>query len=207
MSKVYNSMKHLYGNVLAAVDVETTGRRAGYHEIIQIAIVPLDGDIRPMKDIRPFYTTMQPAHPERADQRSTKVHGISLDEIILHAPDAGRVQDLLTEWWKKIDLPVGKCLVPLAHNWSFESGFLKAWLGIEMADEIFHSHARDAMTYALSLNDKAAFLGEDTPFKMVSLKSLCRFFKVNNNRPHDALADCIAEAEVYRAMLTTSLPY
>ena len=205
MSKVYNGMKHLYGNVLAAVDVETSGRRPGYHEIIQIAIVPLDGDIRPMKDVRPFYTTVKPLYPERADAKSTKVHGISIEDIVLHAPDPGRVQDLLMEWWKSIDLPVGKCLVPLAHNWSFESSFLKAWLGVDLAGEIFHSHARDAMTYAISINDKSAFRGEDPPFKFVGLKSLCRFFKVNNNRPHDALADCIAEAEVYRAMLTTDL--
>ena len=115
------------------------------------------------------------------------------------------MQDLLLEWWQKLDLPVGKCLVPLAHNWSFESSFLKAWLGIDLACEIFHSHARDAMTYALSINDQAAFAGQNPPFKFVGLKSLCRFFKVNNTRPHDALADCIAEAEVYRAMLTTKL--
>lgn len=36
------------------------------------------------------------------------------------------------------------------------------------------------------------------------LKSLCRHFKVHNDRPHDALADCIAEAEVDRTMLTSN---
>lgn len=205
MSKVYLGMKHLYGNILAAVDVETSGRRPGYHEIIQIAILPLDSDIRPLAGVRPFYMTVKPLFPERADARSTKVHGININDLILHAPDPDRVQDMLLEWWReKIDLPVGKCLVPLAHNWAFESSFLKAWLGVDLACEIFHSHARDAMLHALSLNDRAVFRGDKPPFSYVGLKSLCKHFKVHNDRPHDALADCLAEAEVYRAMLTTN---
>jgi DNA polymerase III epsilon subunit-like protein len=204
MSKVYLGMKHLYGNVLAAVDVETSGRRAGYHEIIQIAILPLDADIRPLKGVRPFYTTVQPMHPKRADPNSTKVHNINIDELVLHAPDPGRVQDMLMEWWHKLDLPVGKCLVPLAHSYPFENSFLKAWLGVDLYGEIFHSHARDAMTYALSINDRFSFRGLKPPFSYVGLKSLCKHFKVHNDNPHDALADCIAEAEVYRAMLTTN---
>jgi DNA polymerase III epsilon subunit-like protein len=204
MSKVYNGMKHLYGNVLAAVDVETSGRRAGYHEIIQIAILPLDSDIRPLAGVRPFYTTVKPLYPTRADEKSTKVHGISIAELVLHALEPDRVQELLLEWFKSIDLPVGKCLVPLAHNWAFESSFLKAWLGVDLAGEIFHGNARDAMLHALSLNDRAVFRGQEPPFGFVGLKSLCKHFKVVNSRPHDALADCVAEAEVYRAMLTSN---
>lgn len=205
MSNVYPGMDHLYGNVLAAVDLETTGRRAGFHEIIQIAVVPLDGDIRPMEGVRPFYTAVQPLHKERADRRSTRVHGLNLDELEAHAPHPDRVQEMLIEWWNTLDLPVGKCLVPLAHNWAFESSFVKAWLGVDLANELFHSNARDAMLYALAINDRASFEGERPPFKRVNLTSLCNHFKVRNSRPHDALADSLAEAEVYRAMLTTNL--
>lgn len=204
MSKVYPGMKHLYGNVIAAVDVETTGRRAGHHEIIQIAVLPLNDDIRPMEGVRPFYTTVRPLFPERADPQSTKVHNINIADLVLHAPEPGRVIDLLQEWWQKLDLPVSKCLIPLAHNWAFESGFLKAWLGIDLSCQIFHSHARDTMLYALSLNDRSSFRGEKPPFSHVGLKSLCKHFKVHNDNPHDALADCLAEAEIYRAMLTTN---
>lgn len=205
MSKVYPGMKHLYGNVLAAVDVETTGTRAGYHEIIQIAVVPLGNDIRPIEGVRPFYWPMRPLHPERADPQSMKVNKLDLAELAIHAPEPDKVQEFFMEWWGKLDLPVAKSLVPLAHNWSFESSFLKAWLGVDLANEIFHSHARDAMLTALWINDRASFEGEDQPFKHVGLRSLCRHFKVHNDNPHDALADCLAEAEVYRRMLTSNL--
>ncbi|MBX7136243.1 MAG: 3'-5' exonuclease [Fimbriimonadaceae bacterium] len=205
MSKVYPGMHHLYGNVLAVVDLETSGRRAGYHEIIQIAVVPLNEDIRPMEEVRPFYTTVAPLHPERADKRSTKVHGLCIEDLVAHAPHPDRVQDMLLEWYAKLDLPVGKCLVPLAHNWAFEASFLKAWLGVDLTSELFHSNARDSMLYALSINDRATFEGEHPPFKRVNLDALCKKFNVANTHAHDALADSIAEAEVYRAMLTTNL--
>lgn len=148
MTKTYSGLVNLNGNLLASVDLETTGTRAGYHEPIQIAVVPLDSDIRPLEGVRPFYTTIKPLFPERQDRKAGYVHGISLEELVLHSPEAGKVADLLMEWWEKLELPFGKTLVPLAHNWAFEAKFLQAWLGVDRASELFHGHARDAMLYA-----------------------------------------------------------
>ena len=93
---------------------------------------------------------------------------------MLHAPESEKVADLLVEWFERLELPFKKRLVPLAHNWAFESSFLKAWLGVEMVDQLFHSHARDSMLYAIALNDKAQFRGEPVPFNRVGLGSMCR---------------------------------
>lgn len=203
--KTYPGLVHLNGNLLASVDLETTGRRPGYHEPVEIAIVPLDSDIRPLEGVRPFYTTIRPEHPERADSGAMAVHKLSMSDLLTHAPSSGRVVDMLVEWWQRLDLPISKNLVPLAHNWAFEAGFLKAWLGVDMVDELFHPHARDAMLYALALNDRAAFQGEPVPFSRVGLQALCRKYNVNNPNPHDALCDAIAEAQVYRSMLVSNL--
>ena len=46
MVKVYSGLVHLNGNLMAAVDLETTGTQPGYHEIIQIAVVPLDSEFQ-----------------------------------------------------------------------------------------------------------------------------------------------------------------
>ena len=203
MVKTYSGMVHLNGNLLASIDLETTGLQAGFHEPIQIAIVPLNSDIRPL-DIRPFYTTIRPLYPER-QAGAGYVHGIKMEDLVLHAPEAGKVQDLLVEWWEKLDLPFGKTLIPLAHNWAFECKFLQAWLGVDLASTLFHGHARDAMLYALAMNDKAAFMGLPAPFPKVGLTSICKHFKIVNANPHDALSDALAEAECYRAMLTMEL--
>jgi DNA polymerase III epsilon subunit-like protein len=186
--------------MMAAIDYETTGRRPGYHEIIQIGIVPLNSNLRPMQGLRPFYTTVKPEYPERQERGAGFVHGLDINELVLHAPESGRVKDLLVEWFNSLELPFGKTLTPLACNWAFESSFTKAWLGVDDMDKIFHSHFRDVMEAAILTNDRAAFAGAEIPFARVGLKSLCRKLGVTNQRPHDALHDALAEAEVYRAL-------
>ena len=201
MVKVYSGLVHLNGNLMAAVDLETTGTQPGYHEIIQIAVVPLDSEFNLLEGVRPFYTYIRPNYPERETPAATQKHKIPMSELLLHAPSSERVQDWLVEWWEALDLPFQKSLVPLAHNWAFESSFLKAWLGVPLVDKLFHSPARDSMLYAISLNDRCACAGEPAPFNRVSLGSLCAKLNITNANPHDALADCLAEAEVYRALL------
>ena len=203
--KTYNSLVHLNGNLLAAIDIETTGSQPGYHEIIQVAVVPLNADLRPNPELRPFYHNIAPEYPERAEKEASVIHGLDLAELVLNSPSSGRVADLLLEWFEALDLPVDKRLAPLAHNWAFEVGFGKAWLGDEMFNHIFHFHPRDGMIFALSLKDRAAFAGEPDPFGYIGLGALCKKFGIVNENPHDALCDAVAEAEVYRALLLHEL--
>jgi DNA polymerase III epsilon subunit-like protein len=205
MAKTYSGLVHLYGNVMAAVDYETTGRRAGYHEIIQMAIVPLNSDLRPLEGVRPFRSTVRPLHPERAEKQAGHVHGLDLNELCLHAPEPDRVKDLLIEWFERLDLPFGKVLVPMAHNSPFEASFTKAFLGIEMTDSIFHSHWRDTMNAGVLMNDRAVFAGQPIPFKRVGLNSMCKKFGITNPKPHDAYYDAVTEAELYRALVLMDL--
>src|SRR3989304_985946 len=87
--RTYSGLVHLNGNLLASIDLETTGLRAGYHEPIQIAVVPLNSDIRPLEGVRPFYTTIRPEHPERQDGAGY-VHGLKIEDLIIHAPTSGK---------------------------------------------------------------------------------------------------------------------
>ena len=197
----YPGLLHLNGNLLCSVDLETTGRQPGFHEICQIACVPLGPDLKPSPTLRPFYTEIKPDFPERAEPQALAKHGIPLEQLLLHAPEQDKVKDLFVEWFERLDLPFKKSLVPMAHNWAFESSFLKAWLGVTLFDELWFSHARDGMLLAISINDKFAMRGEALPFNRVSLGSLCNKFNIVNINAHDALSDAIAEAEVYRALL------
>jgi DNA polymerase III epsilon subunit-like protein len=199
--KTYSSLVTCNGNLLASIDLETTGTQPGFHEIVQIAIVPLNSDIRPLQELPVFYTNIKPKHPKRASQSATAKHGITIEDLMLQAPEAEKVEDMLCEWFERLELPFGKVLVPLAHNWAFESSFLKAWLGVELVDRLFHSHARDGMLTAVYLNDRAAFAGEPEPFSRVGLGPVCNKFGITNSHAHDALADAYAGAEAYRAMV------
>lgn len=196
---VYPALVCMNGNVLAGVDVETTGDRPGYHEVIQVGIVLLDSDIKPMG--KPFYKKIKPEYPERADPKAMSVHGLNMDDLLLYARTQEDVAEELTAWVQGLELPQGRKLTPLAHNWVFEHGFLNAWLGPDLFASIFHYHPRDSMLLALSLNDTACMSGEPAPFNSVSLPNLCKRFSIVNSCPHDALCDALAGAELYRHLL------
>ena len=119
--QTYPGLLHFNGNLLVSVDLETTGRRPSYHEIIQIACVPLGPDLKPAQGLMPFYTEIKPNFPERAEQQAKFKHNISMEQLLLHAPSQDKVKDLFVEWFERLDLPFKKGLVPLAHNWAFES--------------------------------------------------------------------------------------
>ncbi len=200
---IHNGLVHLNGHLMCAMDYETTGLVDRYHEVIQVAIVPLDADLKPREDIRPFYHNIAPLYPERqpAGRGAGSIHGLDIYELAENAPSSERVADLLVGWFEALDLPVGKKLVPLAHNYEFEARFSTAWLGHEMFNDLFYWQARDGMRLALSLNDQAAFNGDPVPYSLVGLEGLCRKFGIVNENPHDALSDAYAEAAVYRSLL------
>lgn len=194
------SLPNLNGNPLAVVDVETTGRVGGYHEIIQIAIVPLTLDLE-VADVPPFYQNIKPNFPERAEQRSGNVHGLNLDDLLVNAPTQERVLDYLLEWFSSLPLGFQRRLTPVAHNWGFERSFLTPWLGPDLLNSLFHPHPRDTMIFALMLNDRASMLGKEIPFPRVGLKSMCERFGIPLDNAHDALADCVATAKLYATFM------
>lgn len=198
---VPDSLLNLNGDMLAAVDVETSGRLAGWHEIIQIGVLPLNSEIEPSTVHRPFYIHICPKYPERVEVGAMKVNGLDIDWLVAHGLDTDLAADRFAEWVEALDLPFGKRLCPLAHNWAFERGFLINWLGLELHDSIWHPHSRDSQRAATLLNDAAAYHGKKIPFGSVSQKSLCKKFGITNANEHDALADSLACAKLYRAII------
>ena len=200
------SSAHLHGNVLAAVDVETTGLDPENHEIWQIAILPLDSNITPSKTQDPFYMDLKITDFSKREKNALSVSPIDFAERQLKALDPYTVADLLEEWYIRLNLPVGRRLVPLAHNWPFDRHFIIKWIGTLSFEFIFHPHYRDSMAAAMFIKDRCDWKSEPQPFKRASLSQLCMDFGVNNLRPHDALQDCMATAEVYRRLLKYHLP-
>ena len=198
---VPDSLLNLNGDMMAAVDIETNGRLAGWHEILQIANLPIDSEQEPSKVHRPFYQHFFPKNTERTEKGALRVNGLDIDWLMSHGIDQDRAADLCMEWFEKLDLPFKKRLCPLAHNWAFERGFLLNWLGQDGHDAIWHPHSRDSQRVATLLNDAAAYHGKKIPFGSVSQKSLCKKFAIENANEHDALADCIACSKLYRALI------
>jgi DNA polymerase III epsilon subunit-like protein len=192
-------MLTLNNNILAALDLETTGLLDGYHDIIQVAVVPLDSNLDPM-DISPFYMSVRPEHPEWASPKAMQINGLSLEELE-SAPTRWQVADCFDVWWEGLGLGRDKKLVYLTQNAPFDIPFTKHWLGTLGFDKYFHRRGRDTMFSALYLNDQAAWKNRPIPFPRVGLKGLCKTLGIPLDNHHDALADCIATAKVYKELL------
>lgn len=201
------SMLHLNGNLLCAVDVETTGVTPGHHDLVQICVLPLNSELKPFKDILPFYMDMQPKRPENIDPNAMSINKLKYSEILLKAIDPYKAADLFEEWFERIRLPFNKRISPLAQNWPFDRGFIIDWLGQKTFEYIFDGRFRDTMSAALFCNDRSCFANQPAPYPKVNIAYLASQLKIEHQslRLHDALQDCIVTAEIYRRMMGYSI--
>lgn len=204
----WKTMQHLNGNLLCAIDTETTGLDCTMHEMIQIAIVPLDNNIEPIRTIPPFYIEIKPEHPERITKEAMSVNMIDMAKICDRGHDRIKAIDLLESWIDKLGLSYTKYgnrrkIVPLGQNYQFDRGFISAWLGHKMYEELFHYHYRDTMIAANFINDRAAFMAEPVPFVKTNLQWLAQKLNIQTDKAHDALQDCLTCAGVYKKLLTS----
>lgn len=197
-------MQHWNGSQMCSIDTETTGLKSHWHEIVQIAILPLDSNLEPRQDVLPFYINMIPNHPERIDRTAVKVN--KLVNMSKTGHDSEKAKDLLRDWISKLGLPCTKYgtpkrLIPLGQNYTFDRGFIMAWLGLDEYNEFFSHTYADTMITATYLNDRAAMHGEKVPFSKINLAYLASTLKIPHERGHDALQDTIVTAKVYKRML------
>ena len=194
----HHNLITLNDNVLAAIDVETTGRDPAYNEVCQVAVVVLDCHLNPVNQ---FYTNIRPLHPHRMHPEATAAHGLSL-EVLNQAPGPYEVADMMWEWSRSLELAPGKRIIPLVHNASFDIPFLQQWLGYELFYDIFGYPVRDTQALVSALMDKAAFNCVKIPFNRANLGTCCETLGVTLDGAHDSLADALATARVYRTLMT-----
>jgi DNA polymerase III epsilon subunit-like protein len=203
-------MQHWNENQVCVIDTETTGTNPLLNEIVQICILPLDSNLDPRKDVIPFYVTIKPESPEYWNPEAKELNRELFIKAMASGHDSEKVKDLLRDWVKKLKLPLTKWgtphrIIPLGHNFAFDRSFLMKWLG-DQYEEFFDGRYRDTMTAALYLNDRAGFHANKVEYAKVNLRYLCSTLKIDmGSRAHDALADCLSTAQVYKALCRQGL--
>jgi DNA polymerase III epsilon subunit-like protein len=204
------SMHHWNAHQMVVMDVETTGTRPYWHEVVQFAAVALDARLQPRKDILPFDIYMCPEHPERVDPEALKVTGLKLQDLLLKGHNQDSARDMFERWTQKLELGQTvwgspKRIIPLAHNWAFDKPFIQDWMGYGLYDELIDSRFRDTMTVSLFLNDWADFQVEKVPYSKNKLSWLASKLGIEHEFAHNALQDCLVTAEVYRRLCQRGL--
>ncbi len=211
-------MKHFHGNIPAVIDTETTSLDFRKGEIIEICIMPLDPITLDIKS-NIFHIMMKPNKLNEIDydalavqKKQREKEGDDLGEkvcsdrsfvadCVLNGTDQDFGNQLLIEWFENLKLGPYKKLLPIAHNWGFDSNFIREWLGWKTYDYIFHYHHRDTREMATYDNDAASWQCSPLPFDRYSLRSVAHKLDVTQEGAHNALDDCVTTAKVFKAFL------
>lgn len=193
-------MIHLNGHLLCAIDTETTGLDYLKNDIVEIAVVPLDFNLEPDYNYIPFDIRMSPTNYDNIDYSVISKKKLAYYEKEGYNPLIAA--DLFTEWFERLRLP-DKCrIVPLAHNWIFDSDFIREWLGPSSYNLYFDSRHRDLMQVSLFLNDAADHQAERCPFPKNKLSYVLSQLdiEVDHDQLHTAFYDAIKTAEGYKKL-------
>ena len=198
---IEKQMKHLNSNILCAVYTELTGNNPHQQEIAEICIMVLDNFIRPSDRIMPFYFALQPQKPDNIDFETATLSKARLAEVVLTGINTWTAADRLEEWFHLLDLPPGKGIVPLTHNWPFQRQFVQNWLGYENFKYLFSEQYRDLMTMALLINDRDNQRAELCTFPKVTLDYIGNELSVRCHSRSDLLEKCFKISQIYRQVL------
>ena len=188
-----------WGNILCAIDTETTGLDCSKHEIIEICILPLTNGLELYTEILPFHMFLKPYGA--IDEDALKVNKRTLKDILAKGTDPYIAADMFDEWFSRLPIGDNKRILPIGQNYQFDMGFIKRWLGETTYNDCFHYHYRDSMISANFLNDRADLRVEVRPFDKINLTELARNLKIPLTHAHSALDDCVATAKVYKRLV------
>lgn len=196
------TMVQLNHHLMCAVDIETTGTRPGWHEIIQIAFLPLNNKLEPHQDKQVFECLIKPRYPERiADDLPYGMAG-NVKKAQLSGFDRDVALDIFDLWYTNLKLPERKRIIPLAFCYQFDIAFLQEWMGHENYAARIDSRTRDLQTVVQFLNDRADWHGQEYPFQKerLTLNEVCKLAGVplDDIRLHDAVYDAYITAQAYK---------
>jgi len=192
---------HMEGHIYCAIDTETTGTVPGFHDVIQVAFIPLDNWIKPSKEHIPFLMDLAPKRKENVDDEAMRINRMKFCEIVVNGVEPYRAADLFVEWFYRLNLDYNKRITPVGANYAFDRDFLIDWLGRETYNMCFNSDCRDVISIAKFRNDHDSYLGRHHTYENVSLRKLCIHFKVERHNAHDATDDARCTADVYRHLV------
>ena len=166
---------------LVFLDSETTGLDPNFNEAIEWAAIRETRDGQETT----FEARVKPTYPERFHPKAMEVNGYTKEAWENTPPESAVAAGLA----KICD---GAILV--AHNVSFDEGFLTAFLKKHDLKPTWHYHKLDTMALAWPLVLSGEISG-------VSLSNLCEWAGTKQPTPHRAMADARCVQMVYKRLM------
>lgn len=178
---------------ILAIDLETTGLKAGYHEVCQIGCILLDSQL---EKIGSYQSLVRIKYPGRGISESFNVfefNHIDPDKLE-NAPVPKQVIDKLLKWIKgKIDEPLRKVIL-LGQNTRFDYTFLEEMFQEEGVEWPFDYHNLDLST----IYSVYKFLQHGHIPQHKGLQTICEDLGAVNDKPHDAMSDITVTVSLFK---------
>lgn len=193
-------MIHLNSNLLCAVAIQTTGPDAQKHELLEIAVIPLNEKCEIKKKGLPFNVMIKPEYPQRAEYNIPNDYLMHVCKVGFDKYDAA---DLFEKWFYKLELKDNKRIMVLAHDWAFKRDFIKEWLQPTAFSTCFDTRYRDTQAIGLFYNDYFDRLAEPCPFPKVALSYMSAMRRIDYNKINNVIDECDTVVKLYRNLIGT----
>lgn len=202
MSSTFWGMQHINENILCAVRCELTGPDPENHELVEVAVLPLNSMLQVHDKFPLFNLRMRPDNIDTIDYQKCRLSKAEIAATILRGIDRSKGADIFWEWYKAIGLKEKKRIIALAHGWPRERALLINWLGYENFTAIFSEDYRDVLIAAHFINDRNCVRAEPCVFNKQDLRWCSKKMNVEQlQRGGSAMSDCLCIAETYKRML------
>jgi hypothetical protein len=199
-------------SVPCGIAIKTTGRDPKIHELLEIAIIPMNNRYEPQKDVLPFHFKFKPEADlvfERSNQYDRwKISKEAYLDLLRDGLPAHYLVDCLDEWFHGVlAMPERKRIYPVAYNWPYIYSFLLTWLGWQTCHDYFDERFRDLLSMSLTINDMADLRMDHIPYPDNSFSYVCRCLRVTREVRFSALHDAAYTIEAYRRMIGKGAHY
>lgn len=176
---------------LAFIDTETTGLNPDKHEIIELACVIADQIERPgrgpeLKFVEEFEIKIKPTHIENAEPEALRINGYNEADWLFAVDLKNAMEHLSTK---------AQSAIMVAHNLTFDNGFIERAFETTGVKNLLHFQKLDSLSIAF------ARFYDKPELDKYSLRALCEYFGIKNEKAHTALADTQALFQVYKRMM------
>lgn len=192
-------MKHLNNDILCTIGIETSGPLPYYHDLLQFAIIPLSGELKPREDLLPFDINIKAGRPENIDH--SYINKVKYQKLRTRAIEPTEAADLFEMWFNTLGLRFNKRIAPLGYDCVNVLNFIQDWLGPKNMERYIDYRYRDVLPVSLFLNDHSDYCGQPYIIQKVDFSYLCATFKIVKDRACDSLDQARHVAEIYMNLM------
>lgn len=207
-SNTFFGMQHLNQNLLCAIGIETTGPDPTRHELAEVCVLPMDRMLEIHKDLILFNMRMRIEMPEEIDWSKIRLSKAEVGELTQSSQARDSVAEYFLQWFKDMNMPFRKKIIPLCYNFAYVRAVLLNWLGDDIYHEIFHEDYRDPLIATHFINDHYDVRAESVPFAKQNFRWIAKQLNIEVvEQGGSACADAYTTCEMYRKLLKHSLRF